>query len=661
LANRLKQTKPVLRPIWQIILAVFVVLSVPLLAYILSGSLDFRSNANPTENPVEVVISNISDSSATISFSTPNLKTKSLLNYGESETSLSNSSFDERRKYDSNAPELNKLHYHKLVNLKPATTYFFSLTIGNKEYTNTNYKFKTNSSSDAVQVPAPVNGSVEGGPFEEGILYIHLKSGEERSSIISELLPENGNFAINLSSATDKAGKIFLTNYSNYEVFIFSNAADKGKGGVKLTDTSSTPTIKLTTQTEEYNPQTLEVSLGESTASPTPIVSTTPEISITLTPIPTITTTPIPTPAITSDIEENSKRLMYEQINIDSNELTAPSNISISNPTGTSFSISWSTKNPASGAVAFGINKEPSSLTYDIRDTASNRTPRFSHMVDIINNNLKPGDIVNMIIVSNEREYINENEYFKYKVPQTNQAPSPESIEGKIIPDFSTTKVNKDFIVLAKISNSSWISAVVNENLNWTLSTGALLSSDLSKNITVQDNTNIDYKVFGEYNSITSKTEAFKKDSLIEITINKGLTVNELENGDQIPPGGRITGNSAPGKEITIKIGSTFTDTISADTSGKWTFEIPDNAPKGEQVLSITSDAQEILLEIAIELDELPVTNPTPTSTQILTQTPAPPLAETALNQNFLNYIYGLIILAIGIYLLRLADKKEAS
>lgn len=661
MARNISHSKLRLRPIWQIILAVFALISVPLVVFILRGNLDFRSNANPTENPAEIVISNISDSSATISFITSGQKTKSLLNYGETDNNLANSSFDERRKYDSNAPELTKLHYHKLVNLKADTTYYFSLTIGDKEYTDTNYKFKTLPSSNSIQVPAPVNGTVEGGPFEEGVLYIHLKSGEERSSIISELLPTNGNFAINLSSATDSAGNIFMTSHTSYEVFIFSNAADKGKGAVKIVDTSSTPIITLATSVKEYNPQELESTLNISgTGSPTP----TPVGSQTSTPTPTgnPTATPVPSPTINPDsgMDENSKKLVYSLVNIDSKELIAPKNIAISNATSTSFSISWTTNSPTTGGIAYGINKTPDSLTYDVRDTASNRASRYSHVVDIVKNDLKAGDIVNMIIVSNEREFINENEYLKYQVPQIGQAPSPESIEGKLTANFTTTRANKDFVILTKTSNSSWISSYVNEDLNWTISTGALLSQDLGEKATLSENTGLDFKVFGEYNSTATKSETYVKDKIIEITLTKGLTLSGLENGDQIPPGGRITGFANINSEVIIEIGTQISQTVTADSTGKWSYEIPNEAPRGDQVITISSGEQEIVLDVTIQLDELPVTNPTPNSNGTI-NTPTPSLPGTALDQGFLNYIYGFAILMIGLYLLRLADRKHTT
>lgn len=647
------QPKLQLRPIWQIAIAVFIALSIPATVILLRDQLDIRSGASPTENPGEVVISNISNTSTTISFETPAQKTRSIINYGESENSLTSSSFDERRKYDPNISDLFKLHYHKLINLKPDTTYYFSITVGDKVYTNANYKFKTLNTS-ALQVPVPLNGSVEGGQFDEGILYIHMKSGNSRSSIISELLPKSGNFAISLGSATDNAGNSFISiqAYSDSDVYIFANAAEKGKGAIKTKKDTKDIKLQLSTQAKEYNPERLETELG-GTGLPTGQPSSNPSSTIPVSQQPQ------------ADIDNTSKSILYDKFNIEGMDLTTPKNISISNPSSTSFTVSWTTSKPAKGAIAYGKNANPNTLTYDKRDSASNQLARYTHMVDITDSNLKVGDIVSFLIISDGKEYINESEYFKYKVPSIQNAPNPQSIELKIIPEFTANDESKDFIVLAKTSNSAWISSTVNQSLNSSVAIGILLNRTLSSNIPVNENDNIELTVFGENNSIISQQYTYKKDSVVELKPQKGITLSNIDNEQQIKPGQTLNGETKPNTDVRIKIGNSTAVSVKSDAQGKWSYTLPPNSEKGMQKVEISSDASKIELNINIESEQgQPTSRPSATPTRFLTttptSTPTPDLADTALDPIFIDYFYGFAILLAGFYLFKLSSRKDS-
>lgn len=647
MTNSLSKPKLKLRPIWQIIFVVFILISIPLTVFILQGQIDFRSGAAPTENPAEEVISNINSTSASISFETRGQKTRSIINYGETENSLTNSSFDERRKYDPNISDLFKLHYHKLVNLKPETEYFFSITVGDKVYTSANYKFKTLATS-SLQVPIPLNGTVEGGPFEEGIIYIHMKSGSNRSSVISELLPSSGNFAVSLGSAVDSAGNSFITGNPDPSVYIFSNASDKGKGATKTTKDGTDIKITLSTQSEDYDPQKLENKLIDS-ETPTPSSPS------------TASQTPTITPKPSTEIDNTSKLLLYDTFDIAGSNFSTPKNISISNPSSSSFTITWTTTKPYKGSIAFGINGTPNTLTFDKRDTATSQIERYTHIVDITNSNFKVGDIISFLILSDGTEYINENEYFKFKIPSIQQAPSPQSIEIKISPEFSPTSSNKDFIILGKTSNTSWISSTVNGDSNTSIPIGSFLSRDLNNSVNLSENDNIEIYVFGEGNSYIKQDNDYKKDSIIEIKPQKGITLSNIQSDTQLKPGDKITGTSRPNIDITIKVGNTLSTSVTSDTDGNWSYSIPRNAPTGSQTITVSDNNIEIPFEITIQAENS--TSPTPRiSTTPKINTPTPIISttpETAIDSSYLEYIYGFIILLIGLYLFKISTGKE--
>lgn len=125
--NNLKRAKV----IWQIVLVLFITVSIPLTILVLKYSADLRSKASPTEEPREVVISNISDQGVTVSFHTPETDTLSTIKYGLAEgEELDSTSFDSR--YDDNAENLYRIHHHQLARLKEETEYKFTITVGEK-------------------------------------------------------------------------------------------------------------------------------------------------------------------------------------------------------------------------------------------------------------------------------------------------------------------------------------------------------------------------------------------------------------------------------------------------------------------------------------------------------------------------------------------------
>ncbi|MBD3363318.1 hypothetical protein GF362_06395 [Candidatus Dojkabacteria bacterium] len=303
---------PKLRKFWQILIVVFITISIPLGLIALKLSLDMKSDAGPTEEPQELVISNITDTSFVISFLTPSMETKATVNYGEQGEDLNSSSFDER---SEDGTESFHLHYHKITNLKPDTDYTFQVVVGSETYESADYTIKTMPISSSLPTPSPINGKVVGGTYEEGVVYAHLSDGTQNSTVVSDFLPSSGAYALDISNAKTKAGEDFP---ADAQIVVFASVPTQGKGYVTNdADEQFMEDITLDENATSYNPESLEYigEESETTETPTQTPEATPEPTTAPTAIPTTVPTPIPTtPETTSEQVKVSNLSNFENI-----------------------------------------------------------------------------------------------------------------------------------------------------------------------------------------------------------------------------------------------------------------------------------------------------------------------------------------------------------
>lgn len=148
------------------------------------------SEASVNFSPKNIIISNIDDMSATISWETaePNF---SFVSFGES--FQEKTEVDER---DEGKPNLYTSHVVRLKKLLPQTTYHFRIISQNLE--SQTLTFKTATPQTSQNNFGPVIGSVldKGGGLEEGIAYLTIPGAVTQSAPVKS----SGNFLIPLSS-----------------------------------------------------------------------------------------------------------------------------------------------------------------------------------------------------------------------------------------------------------------------------------------------------------------------------------------------------------------------------------------------------------------------------------------------------------------------------
>lgn len=151
--------------------------------------------------PKDVRITNIEDTSATISWSTSVETAGFIIYYAEGETQKS--ALDDM---DSNVPTPRLLHYVSLKGMTPATNYYFKIV--SSKLTTAPLQFITASKLDSQNTLKPIVGSVlDGNNFlEQGLVFLEIPGAVIQSTTIKSL----GSFIIPLSKVrTSDLSNIF--------------------------------------------------------------------------------------------------------------------------------------------------------------------------------------------------------------------------------------------------------------------------------------------------------------------------------------------------------------------------------------------------------------------------------------------------------------------
>lgn len=196
--------------------------------------IEIRSSAKPTEEPKNIEITNIMDTSVSISWITPNKKTLAYVKYGK-DKSVKNTAFDKR---DGKKGEGEySIHYVELLDLVPNTKYYYSIVVGSKEYKKSKdeyYTFTTGPILETIQTPLPVKGAVNdpSGDDEEVVIYVYAQNEGKTSNKIS-VLTTNKRYTLDLSNLrlADLSG--YFTNVDGATLYILGQGGGRGEGSVQ--------------------------------------------------------------------------------------------------------------------------------------------------------------------------------------------------------------------------------------------------------------------------------------------------------------------------------------------------------------------------------------------------------------------------------------------
>jgi hypothetical protein len=229
-------------------------------------------SATPSEEPKDVRISNITDTSFTVSYFTDGAIT-GVINYGTT-TSLGQSALDDRDQ-EFGKIEPHKIHNFTIRNLSPVTKYYFTIVSGKGNYTNNSLPFEVTTGPALTGDPPPqepLSGKIntaEGVPPTESLIYI-VANG---SQVVSTLAKPDGTYVLPLNSlrTTD------LSSYFNLELDTSLKLLAIGDGmfsNVVLSILQSRP-VPTITLSNDY-----DFSLTSNLASPSSTLSGFPPLEI---------------------------------------------------------------------------------------------------------------------------------------------------------------------------------------------------------------------------------------------------------------------------------------------------------------------------------------------------------------------------------------------
>ena len=212
---------------------------------------NFLPRAAPEYIPQKVKITNISDTSFTISWITQE-PTIGFIEYGNTADSLDNTVVDERDQLTGSSSEY-RSHYITIQELTPSTTYYFKLgSHGNQLYDNNSAAFSITTGS-ALSTP-PSSDTAYGTiytpadtPAEGAMVYISLPG----TTPLSALVKQNGSWAISLSDARSTD----LSDYASY---------DKEDTTIDLLIQADSGDISQVTTTTANDQPVPDITIGES-------------------------------------------------------------------------------------------------------------------------------------------------------------------------------------------------------------------------------------------------------------------------------------------------------------------------------------------------------------------------------------------------------------
>lgn len=178
---------------------ILIVVGLGITTYLVKQGGLFSIRAGPGHEPKDVRISNVTDTSFTVSYLTEDSVT-GVLNFGDS-TALGQSALDDR---DQNSGKISthKLHNITVRNLDPEKTYYFSIISSQDTYLNNSNPFEVTTANVIEDTPLeqnPMSGKLilpGGKPPSEAIVYLTTQD----SQIISTLTRNDGTFLLPLNS-----------------------------------------------------------------------------------------------------------------------------------------------------------------------------------------------------------------------------------------------------------------------------------------------------------------------------------------------------------------------------------------------------------------------------------------------------------------------------
>ena len=208
------------------LLGLFIILmSIVATTFLTNSSQLIQTNASNSSQPKDVRITNVTDSSFTVSYSTDS-PTSGSLNYGK-DKSMGQSALDDRDQKSGNLGNYS-VHFITVKTLTPTTKYYFTIISGQQTYTTNNLPFEITTGASLTENQNLNNNVVgnikllDGTPPQNAIVYMTT----DGSQILSALADGNGNYSIPLNQTrnSDLSSYFVFNNNSVIKILVVGDA-----------------------------------------------------------------------------------------------------------------------------------------------------------------------------------------------------------------------------------------------------------------------------------------------------------------------------------------------------------------------------------------------------------------------------------------------------
>lgn len=224
---------------------ILILLGIPLTTFVAKNQTVFKSKASNSQEPRNVKITNITDTSFTITYQTESPSTGSI-SYGNDKKLGEFELEDLDREKGSFSPK--KIHSMSVKKLTPATRYYLTIISGSNTYLNNDAPFEvttgnTISSSSANQ--QIIKGKVvlpDGNAPSEALIYLST----ENSQLLSNVADKDGKFSFSLKGLrTEDLSSYFNVNENTVFKIVATDGFLKSTVSTSLNQKNSVPIITL--------------------------------------------------------------------------------------------------------------------------------------------------------------------------------------------------------------------------------------------------------------------------------------------------------------------------------------------------------------------------------------------------------------------------------
>jgi len=245
-----------------------IAVSIGITTFLAGGNTFFEINAGPTNIPNAVKITNVTDESFTVTYSTDD-DVVGTLNYGLEPISLDNLVLDDRDQLSQKVTKRNS-HSITLKGLQPQTTYYFSITSDDEVFLNNESPYNAKTGSIISKTPTtqiPITGKVllpDGSTPDEGLIYVMIAGAQ----FLSTTLKKDGTYTIPLNTIRNSSFNDFfeLSNNTILNLDIISGKFIT-KIDVSLDQISPVPTISLSGNYDFSKNETKNIGNNSTTSS----------------------------------------------------------------------------------------------------------------------------------------------------------------------------------------------------------------------------------------------------------------------------------------------------------------------------------------------------------------------------------------------------------